>query len=258
MDIILAEVQIYQIAFFFATLFSLLGGIAYFFFRLLKKKSSLQNTSPNDKPESWGQRLSRGLEKSREEVWGKLSSLISSSQLSEEQIEEIEELLYSADMGATLVEELKDSLKVFMKKNDVTSSDLKNFLYDFLFEKLNPVQKSVSMDLLKYQSNQKLKVIMIVGVNGAGKTTTIGKLATKLKNQGAKVVVGACDTFRAGAVDQLQVWCDRAQVTMIRAKEGNDPSGVAFESLESAKKMGADYCLLDTAGRLHTAKNLME
>ena len=99
---------------------------------------------------------------------------------------------------------------------------------------------------------------MVVGVNGAGKTTTIGKLATKLTAQGAKVVVGACDTFRAAAVDQLQVWCERAGAEMIRAKEGANPSGVGFDALQAALNSKADYCILDTAGRLHTKGNLME
>ena len=99
---------------------------------------------------------------------------------------------------------------------------------------------------------------MIVGVNGAGKTTTIGKLATKLKSQGAKVIVGACDTFRAAAVDQLQVWCERAGVDMVRAKDGSDPSGVAFDTVAKAYRENYDYCLIDTAGRLHTNTNLMD
>ena len=93
---------------------------------------------------------------------------------------------------------------------------------------------------------------------GQGKTTTIGKLATKLTGQGAKVVVGACDTFRAAAVDQLAVWCERAGAEMIRAKEGSNPSGVGYQALETAINSGADYCILDTAGRLHTKGNLME
>ena len=125
---------------------------------------------------------------------------------------------------------------------------------------MEPVQKSRDEALFQYsgEKSEMPKVIMIVGVNGAGKTTTIGKLATKLTNQGAKVVVGACDTFRAAAVDQLQVWCDRAGATMIRAKEGANPSGVGYDALQEAINEKADYCILDTAGRLHTAGNLME
>jgi fused signal recognition particle receptor len=121
-------------------------------------------------------------------------------------------------------------------------------------------QKETDPALYTYdkENHQGTKVIMIVGVNGAGKTTTIGKLATKLTKQGAKVVVGACDTFRAAAVDQLQVWCDRAGADMIRAKEGANPSGVGYDALQRALNEKADYCILDTAGRLHTAGNLME
>jgi fused signal recognition particle receptor len=99
---------------------------------------------------------------------------------------------------------------------------------------------------------------MIVGVNGAGKTTTIGKLAAKLSSQNFKVLVGACDTFRAAAVDQLQVWCERAGADMVRAKDGADPSGVAYDTVAKAVKEGYDFCLVDTAGRLHTSVGLMD
>src|SRR5690606_40675767 len=124
---------------------------------------------------------------------------------------------------------------------------------DFLEKKMSPVQAKLNKELLTFDAtDSNLKVIMIVGVNGAGKTTTIGKLATKLKRQGAKVVVGACDTFRAAAVEQLEVWCKRADVEIVRAAEGADPSGVAFDTVKKAKEAGAHYCLIDTAGPLHT------
>jgi fused signal recognition particle receptor len=207
---------------------------------------------------SWSQRLMKGLEKSRNDVWGKLSGLISGSSLNDDAIEEIEELLYSSDMGAETISTLIEELTAYSKKEQVDGEKLNGFLYNFFNEKLTPIQKNVSQDLYQFNTDNGLKVIMIVGVNGAGKTTTIGKLATKLTSQGAKVVVGACDTFRAAAVDQLEVWCERAGAQMIRAKEGSDPSGVAYDALAKAKSIEADYCLLDTAGRLHTAKNLME
>jgi fused signal recognition particle receptor len=125
--------------------------------------------------------------------------------------------------------------------------------------KMIAAQDTVNTELYKFdKSFQGPKVIMIVGVNGAGKTTTIGKLATKLKSQGAKVVVGACDTFRAAAVEQLEVWCSRAGVEIVKAAEGADPSGVAYDTVAKAKEINADYCIIDTAGRLHTKSNLMD
>lgn len=211
---------------------------------------------------SWAQRLTKGLSASREQVWGKLGNIFSGSALTDDQIEEVEELLYGADIGPNTVMEIMDELQSQAKKEGFGEEAFKEFLYGFLKSKMSGVQTTLDEDLFKHTPNEngekKTKVIMIVGVNGAGKTTTIGKLATKLTNQGANVVVGACDTFRAAAVDQLQVWCDRAGATMIRAKEGANPSGVGYEALQKAQSMNADYCLLDTAGRLHTKENLMD
>ncbi len=205
----------------------------------------------------WKDRLSSGLSRSRNEIWGKVISIFHSENgLSDEEKEKIEEILYGADIGPGVVGELMESLE----KENFKEKDFKSFLFHFLREKMASSQEKLDKDLIQYSPEKKnsLKVIMIVGVNGAGKTTTIGKLATKLTKQGAKVVVGACDTFRAAAVDQLAVWCERANATMVRAKEGARPSGVGFETLELALKEEADYCILDTAGRLHTKENLME
>lgn len=208
---------------------------------------------------SFSERLSKGLSRTRNEVWGKLTAIIKQNKLNDEQIEEIEEILYSADIGPKMANSLIAQLEEKVGEQ-ITEKDLKDFLYQSILEKMQSVHEQVDRDLYQFDKNKdhQTKVIMIVGVNGAGKTTSIGKLATKLTQQGAKVVVGACDTFRAAAVDQLQVWCDRAGATMIRAKEGSDPSGVGYEALATAQKMRADYCLLDTAGRLHTKENLME
>ena len=210
---------------------------------------------------SWAQRLKKGLERSRQEVWGKLGSIIGGgSSLTEDQVEELEELLYAADIGPQMVSDIIEELEKRVGQESFDESALKSFLFQFLKEKMVDVQNRVDRDLYQYdpKTHQGTKVVMIVGVNGAGKTTTIGKLATKLTSQGAKVVVGACDTFRAAAVDQLQVWCERAGAEMIRAKENADPSGVAYDAVAKAKSLEADYCLLDTAGRLHTKENLME
>lgn len=209
---------------------------------------------------SWSDRLKKGLGRSRSEVWNKVTSLFSNQAIDEDLLDEVEALLYGADLGPKTVSVILDELKEQSKKETLTEESFKKFLYSFLSEKLTPVQTKTNPDLFIFDPEKKkgTKVIMIVGVNGAGKTTTIGKLATKWTQQGAKVVVGACDTFRAAAVDQLQVWCERAGAEMIRAKEGANPSGVGFDALQRAISIGADYCLLDTAGRLHTKTNLME
>jgi fused signal recognition particle receptor len=208
---------------------------------------------------SWTERLKKGLGRSRSEVWGKLGKIFSGNSLSEDAIEEIEELLYGADIGTATVAELMEELEEKLKKEGFGEEQFKEFLYSFLSSKMEGIQKETPKALYEFSPNLKNKpeVIMVVGVNGAGKTTTIGKLATKLTKQGAKVVVGACDTFRAAAVDQLQVWCERSGAEMVRAKEGANPSGVGYDALQKATSMGADYCILDTAGRLHTKDNLM-
>jgi fused signal recognition particle receptor len=222
----------------------------------------IKDTAPTPAPKkeiSFSDRLKKGLARSRQEVWGKLSGLFSSG-LDDNTIDSIEELLYGADIGTATVGELIEEVKKKTKEGALTEESFKTFLFDFLKSKMEPIQEKVDNSLYIFDKNapKKTKVIMVVGVNGAGKTTTIGKLATKLRAQGATVVVGACDTFRAAAVDQLQVWCDRAGATMIRAKEGANPSGVGYDALQAAINQNADYCILDTAGRLHTKENLMD
>ena len=203
---------------------------------------------------SWTERLSLGLEKSRSEVWGKIGNLFSAGGAS---LDEIEEILYTADIPTGLVQELLTKLDKDGKGK--SPEEIQNLVFGFMKTKMEPIQVNIHKDVFQFDSStKKTRVFMIVGVNGAGKTTTIGKLATKLKSQGAKVIVGACDTFRAAAVDQLQVWCDRAGVDMVRAKDGADPSGVAYDTVAKAFAENYDYCLIDTAGRLHTNQNLMD
>jgi fused signal recognition particle receptor len=203
---------------------------------------------------SWAERLNLGLEKSKFEVWGRIGQLFSGQ--SSVPLDEIEEILYTADIPTNLVQELLEKLESQGKGK--SSNQIQELVFTFMKEKMNAVQAGMSQNSFLNPEKSKTKVIMIVGVNGAGKTTTIGKLATKLKAQGAKVIVGACDTFRAAAVDQLQVWCERAGVEMVRAKDGADPSGVAYDTVAKAYSGSYDYCLIDTAGRLHTNQNLME
>lgn len=228
-----------------------------------KKVEVKQATAPEPKvisEVSWDDRLNKGLSKSRGQFWSKITKLISGNTLTEELIEEVEEILYSADLGPKTTQGIMEELENNIGKDNFQIDDLKKVIKEMLLTKMKPVQDQISGDLFKFdkENHRGTKVIMIVGVNGAGKTTTIGKLATKLKKEGANVVVGACDTFRAAAVDQLQVWCDRAGVEMVRAKENSDPSGVGYDALQKAITSSADYCLLDTAGRLHTKSNLMD
>jgi fused signal recognition particle receptor len=202
---------------------------------------------------SWAKRLSQGLAKSRQDIWGKIGGLFAGEKAD---LDSIEEVLYSADIPTSYVQSLLEKLEKEGKGKN--PEEIQGIVFNFLNDKMAPIQANVNEDLFAFKGNGSTKVFMIVGVNGAGKTTTIGKLATKLKAQGAKVLVGACDTFRAAAVDQLQVWCERAGVDMVRAKDGADPSGVAFDTVAKAFAENYDYCLIDTAGRLHTNQNLMD
>ncbi len=244
----------------------LIIGLTLFFINSRNKKPS-KKIEIEEKPKKveekkvlWSERLTLGLSKSRKEVWSKMASFFQSSKLTKEQIEELEELLYGADLGPTIVGELIEKINEMSAKSDITSQDFRNFLFDYLKANVSKIQNGIDQSLYQFKSseqNKSTKVIMVVGVNGAGKTTTIGKLATRLTSQGANVVVGACDTFRAAAVDQLEVWCKRAGAKMVRAKDGGNPSGVGYEALQTAINDKADFCILDTAGRLHTKENLM-
>lgn len=207
---------------------------------------------------SWNKRLFEGLSKTRGGVWKKIGGILSSKSIDDDVLEELEEILFTSDLSPVLVDELLEKLKKV--SSDDLNGDYLEHIKIFLKSKMQSAQEKVNKDLYKFQKSDGIgpKVIMIVGVNGAGKTTTIGKLATKLKQQGANVVVGACDTFRAAAVEQLEVWCKRADVEIVKAGEGADPSGVAFDAVKQAKETNADYCIIDTAGRLHTKSNLMD
>jgi len=219
------------------------------------KKPPLPEAKPTPAPvegPNWTQRLGLGLSRARQDVWGKLLASLGKNDGANE---EAEEILYTADLPPALVGELLSALQNTTVRSE---AELKNTLATFLKSKLAPHHPAGKLDPLATKQGAGPRVIMIVGVNGAGKTTTVGKLAAKLRAQGSKVLVGACDTFRAAAVDQLQVWCDRAGADMVRAKDGADPSGVAFETVALAQREGHDFCLVDTAGRLHTASGLMD
>jgi fused signal recognition particle receptor len=242
------------------------GALAYYFQKNKSKKipppfeikpalTEVPVVKPTLVPKvSWAERLTLGLATSRSEVWGKIGQLFAGEK---PHLDEIEEVLYTADIPTAMVQELLGKLEKDGKGK--SSQEISQLVYTFMKDKMEPVQHNIQKDVFHFDSaHKKTRVFMIVGVNGAGKTTTIGKLATKLKSQGAKVIVGACDTFRAAAVDQLQVWCERAGVDMVRAKDGADPSGVAYDTVAKAFSENYDYCLIDTAGRLHTNQNLMD
>jgi len=250
------------------TLIAILIAIGFALFISIYKSLARQKQKQNQKPistsieiqkDSFKDRLKKGLSRSQNEVWGKLTSLFLGNSLDKDFLEQLEEILYTADIGPETVEKLVKELQNISNKSDLSENDFKQYLYNFLKNIMAPVQENLDSSIFKFdKNNTKTITVMIVGVNGAGKTTTIGKIATQLTRQGAKVIVGACDTFRAAAVDQLQIWCDRANAKMIRAKEGTNPTGVAYDTLAQSISEKANYCLLDTAGRLHTKGNLME
>ena len=164
-------------------------------------------------------------------------------------LEELEEILILADVGVTTAGKICSRLGERIKRRNIDSTELRENLCEIVTELMEPDEPLVT--------ETKPSVVLVVGVNGAGKTTTIGKLASKLKNDGKKVYIGAADTFRAAAIDQLAVWAERAGGTMIRQDMGSDPASVAFDTLRSAVANDADVVLIDTAGRLHNKIGLM-
>lgn len=198
------------------------------------------------------EKLKSGLAKTKNAVMGKIDGVLKSFvRVDEDLLEELEEILYMSDMGAetteNVIEQLRDRIKDGrLKDPDDVRAALKEIL------------RSMVGDAEELNISTSPAVILVIGVNGVGKTTTIGKISAKLKADGKKVVVAAADTFRAAAIEQLAVWTDRAGVELIRQNEGSDPAAVVFDACAAAKKRGADVLIVDTAGRLHNKKNLMD
>ena len=199
-----------------------------------------------------------GLERSRHQFWGRLSALFEGG-LSQQHLDDIEAILYGADLGPATTRLVMEELQAQVGRGHYQLADLRQLIKGTLQKKLQPIQDRLDHSLWQFQAGEQkgIRTIMVVGVNGVGKTTTVGKLAAQLGSQGATVVVGACDTFRAAAAQQLQVWCDRAGCELVRGQPGADSSGVGYATLQRAQAVGADYCLLDTAGRLQGKTNLM-
>lgn len=168
-------------------------------------------------------------------------------------LEALEEILISSDVGVATTEKIIDRLEQRVAKDKfIKAEELDQLLYDEIFALVTDNNPSLSTD------QDGLQVILVVGVNGAGKTTTVGKLAHQYKQQGKKVMLAAADTFRAGAIDQLRLWSERAQVPFVSLQEGSDPASVAFTAVERAMKEQVDVLFIDTAGRLHNNTNLMQ
>lgn len=200
---------------------------------------------------SFFEKLKRGLQKTKNALFKPFSDLFKSlRKIDEDLMEELEEILICADVGAVTADEILTKLREEIKENRIKdSNDVKNSL------------KNIMRDMLgqggEIQFGNDMTVILVIGVNGVGKTTSIGKISSALKRQHKKVVVAAADTFRAAAIDQLNVWTDRAGVDLIKHTEGSDPAAVVFDAINAAKKRNADVLIIDTAGRLHNKKNLM-
>ena len=198
-------------------------------------------------------RLVSGLNKTRENIVAGIDSVFSGfSNIDDEFYEELEEILIMGDLGIHTVDNIIENLKVKVKENHIKEpADCKQFLIDDIKQQMAVAEND-------YDFENKTSVIMMIGVNGVGKTTTIGKLASKYKANGKKVIVAAADTFRAAATEQLKEWAKRADVQIVAGNEGSDPAAVVYDAIASAKAKHADILLIDTAGRLHNKKNLMD
>ena len=197
-------------------------------------------------------KLRAALSKTKKAIFGSIDSLLKMFvRVDEDLLEELEELLITADVGVATTEEILDCLREEIKEGRLKEpAQIKDCLKNIITELIG---EGEGLHL-----NTVPSVILVIGVNGAGKTTSIGKISKRLKKAGKKVVVAAGDTFRAAAIDQLSVWCDRAGVDLIHQNEGSDPAAVVFDAIQYTKKKNADVLIIDTAGRLHNKKNLMD
>ncbi|MGO2102962.1 MAG: signal recognition particle-docking protein FtsY [Psychroflexus halocasei] len=204
------------------------------------------------------EKLDEGLEKSKSSFFGKLTKAVAGkSKVDDEVLDDLEEVLISSDVGVATTIKIIDRIEERVSKDKYMGTDELNQILREEIAGLLSEQEHGNYESLHIPDGIKPYVIMVVGVNGVGKTTTIGKLAQQFKNKGKKVVLGAGDTFRAAAIDQLQIWADRVDVPIVKQKMGSDPASVAFDTVQSAIKQDADVVLLDTAGRLHNKVNLM-
>ncbi|CAE6887242.1 signal recognition particle receptor [Pseudomonas marincola] len=216
---------------------------------------AVEQNKPDDNQGGWFSRLKKGLSKTGSSLGEGMASLfLGQKTIDDDMIDDIETSLLVADVGVEATNVIIDNLSQKVERKQLTNS---NALYQSLQEELTAMLKPVEQPLVIDTSKQPY-VILVVGVNGAGKTTTIGKLAKKLQQEGKKVMLAAGDTFRAAAVEQLQVWGERNQIAVIAQHTGADSASVIFDAVQAAKSRGMDVLIADTAGRLHTKDNLME
>lgn len=202
--------------------------------------------------------LDKGLEKSKTNFFSKLGKAVAGkSKVDEEVLDDLEDVLISSDVGVATTIKIINRIEERVARDKFMGTDeLNEILREEIASLLSETNSGEATEFF-VPSDKKPYVIMVVGVNGVGKTTTIGKLAYQFKKEGKKVILGAADTFRAAAIDQLQVWADRVEVPIVKQKMGSDPASVAFDTIQSAVKQDADVVIIDTAGRLHNKVNLM-
>ena len=197
-------------------------------------------------------KLKDGLKKTRDSVVGSISSMLSSfTVVDEELFEELEELLVMGDVGMETADLICGKLRTRVKEKGITKPDM-------IMDEIAEISAEMLSENTEMVLNTKPSIILIIGVNGVGKTTSIGKIAHYYVQQGKKVTLAAADTFRAAAIDQLKIWADRAGADIVAQGEGSDPAAVVYDAISSAKAKGSDIIIVDTAGRLHNKKHLMD
>ncbi|WP_313891293.1 signal recognition particle-docking protein FtsY [Psychrobacillus sp.] len=225
------------------------------FFKKLKEKM-MGSTEETVETVSITNKFKDGLAKTRDQFTSKVNDLVAKyRKVDEDFFEELEEVLLQADVGFETIMELMDALRFEVQRKNIKDTA---GIQSVISEKLVEIYEAGDENIIELNLQEEgLTVILVVGVNGVGKTTTIGKLANRFKNEGRKVMLAAGDTFRAGAIDQLQVWGDRVGVEVIKQAEGSDPAAVMYDALSAAKTRNVDVLICDTAGRLQNKVNLM-
>lgn len=196
------------------------------------------------------EKLATSLHKTKSNLLGKINSIFTSEKIDENTLDKLEEALYTSDIGVKTTEKILEEVRKRIRSGDEIK-DIKGVIKDVILSMIN------KNDIREIKITAKPHVILVVGVNGNGKTTTIGKLAYYYKNKGLKVLIGAADTFRAAAIEQLEEWANRSGADFVKNKMNSDPAAVAFDSYKAGEARGADIVLIDTAGRLHNKVNLM-